>query len=179
MFLLAGQREKGNRTEWKITKIIRSSWGPLTVNSLSGCIKMHSFLREALAPLSTPNLSTLHTIETTSAPRPDHQTAAQELQPLLCFRERWRRGISSEGLLSADPYWSRSGVLPSRGTRSGSSPAQGCTRLGSCTGWACTGSRGFLLLQQTQAEEQAQASLQCYQLGPTSIRNAAKNDIKG
>ena len=40
LFLLAGLREKRNRTEWKkITKIIRPSWGPLTVNSLSEYVK--------------------------------------------------------------------------------------------------------------------------------------------
>lgn len=100
--------------------------------------------------------------EATSAPRPNHHTAAQELQPRLCLRERWRCGIPSEGLadrmvsavvaISADPYCSHSGVLPSHGTHTGSSQVQGHIRPGSCMGWACTGSRGFLLLQQTQAE---------------------------
>lgn len=64
------------------------------------------------------------------------------------------------GLPPTEPYASRSGVLPSRGTRTGSSQAQGCIRPGSCTGWVCTGSRGFLLLQQTQVEQKAQGHLQ-------------------
>lgn len=151
MFLLAGQREKGNRRERKITKITRPSWAPLAVNSLSECMKVHSSLREALAPLSSPNLTTFHKTETTSAPRPGHQRAVQELQPFLCSRERWDQSGGA-----ADAYCSHSGVPPSHGTRSGSSLALGCTRPGSCRGWACTGSRGFLLLQQTQTEQQAQ-----------------------
>lgn len=60
---------------------------------------------------------------------------------------------------AVNPYWSHSGALPSRGTGSGSSLAPGCTRPGSCRGWACTGSRGSLPLQQTQTQEQAQAQL--------------------
>lgn len=72
------------------------------------------------------------------------------------FRGAGQNGRHLLRLPSADPYWSHSGVLPSRGSRTGSSQAQGCIRPGSCTGWVCTGSRGFLLLQQTQAEQKAQ-----------------------
>lgn len=48
---------------------------------------MHSFSRQALAPLSSPNLSTIHKIETTLAPN---------ICPFLHSREGW--GIL-EGLL--------------------------------------------------------------------------------
>lgn len=55
-------------------------------------------MREALVPLSSPNLSTFHVTKAMPAPRPSHQTAVQELQPHLCWKERWRCGIRSEGL---------------------------------------------------------------------------------